>query len=130
MKLTADLDATLDALADPTRRAILERLGGGGARVTDLAAPFAMSLNSVSKHLRVLERAGLVRRQRAGREHFIVLDRAPLEAAAVWIARQRDLWTTRLVEFEAWVEAEQVGGSGHGPGAGLPAPSRTAILRG
>lgn len=103
-----DLDATLDALADPTRRAILERLGDAEVRVTDLAAPFAMSLNAVSKHIRVLERAHLVRRRRRGREHFLSLDRSPLEAAAGWIERQRNLWTSRLDDLEALLEAEQV----------------------
>ena len=65
------LDHTLGALADPTRRAILLRLTEGEARVTDLAAPFDISLNSVSKHIRILERARLVKRRRVGREHFL-----------------------------------------------------------
>ena len=69
-----DLDQTLGALADPTRRAILERLSRGEARVTELARPFDISLNSVSKHIRRLELAGLVRRRRAGREHFLSLN--------------------------------------------------------
>jgi DNA-binding transcriptional ArsR family regulator len=68
------LDLTLTALADPTRRAILQRLLHGEARVTELAKPFAISLNSVSKHIRVLERAGLLRRRRAGREHILSFD--------------------------------------------------------
>ena len=87
--MPADLDRTLLALADPTRRAILERLAGGEARVTELARPFAISLNSVSKHIRMLERARLVRRRRAGREHLLSADPAPLAAAAAWIERQR-----------------------------------------
>lgn len=87
--LTADLDDTMLALADPTRRAILNRLAGGEARVTDLAAPFAMSLNAVSKHIRILERATLVRRRRAGREHVLSLNPAPLDQAAAWIEQQR-----------------------------------------
>jgi DNA-binding transcriptional ArsR family regulator len=91
-----DLDETLSALADPTRRAILERLSGGETRVTDLAAPFAISLNSVSKHIRLLERAGLVRRRQAGREHRLSLNRAPLDEAARWIAAQQAFWTDRL----------------------------------
>jgi DNA-binding transcriptional ArsR family regulator len=90
------LDRTLVALADPTRRAILERLSRGEARVTELAAPFSMSLNAVSKHIRALERAALVRRRRAGREHLLSLDRAPLDEAAAWIEAQRTLWTARL----------------------------------
>ena len=91
-----DLDQTLIALADPTRRAILRRLSRGEARVTELAQPFAMSLNAVSKHIRMLERARLVRRRRAGREHLLSFDPAPLDEAAAWIDAQRALWTTRL----------------------------------
>src|ERR1700712_3335944 len=91
-----DLDQTLMALADPTRRAILDRLAEGEARVTELAAPFAMSLNAVSKHIRMLERARLVTRRRAGREHFLTFNRAPLEEAAAWIETHRALWNHRL----------------------------------
>jgi DNA-binding transcriptional ArsR family regulator len=91
-----DLDDTLIALADRTRRAILHRLSQGEARVTELAEPFSISLNSVSKHIRMLERARLVRRRRAGREHFLSLDPRPLEEAADWIAAQRSEWTARL----------------------------------
>ena len=90
------LDDALIALADPTRRAILARLTEGEARVTELAAPFAMSLNSVSKHIRMLERAELVRRRREGREHILALNPAGLDEAAVWIAAQRSLWAHRL----------------------------------
>src|SRR3989454_7754263 len=72
------LDLAFAALSDPTRRAIVQRLAQGAARVTDLAQPFAMSLNAVSKHVKVLERAGLVRRTRAGREHHIALDPEPI----------------------------------------------------
>lgn len=94
------LDETLQALADPTRRAILSRLAGGEARVTDVARPFEISLNSVSKHIRMLERAGLVTRRIEGREHFLALDPRPLDAAADWIAQQRTLWTRTLSELE------------------------------
>lgn len=107
MPQSHELDRTLAALADPTRRAILERLSRGEARVTDLARPFGISLNSVSKHIRFLERAGLVRRRRAGREHRLALDHAPLEAAAAWIARQS--WSAELDDFAALLEAEQIG---------------------
>lgn len=93
---TPSLDQTLGALADPTRRAILQRLSRGEAPVTELARPFPISLNSVSKHIRRLERAGLVRRRRAGREHLLSLDPEPLDEAAAWIERQRALWTARL----------------------------------
>jgi DNA-binding transcriptional ArsR family regulator len=94
------LDETLLALADPTRRAILARLADGEARVTDLAAPFPISLNSVSKHIRMLERAELVRRRVAGRDHFLSLNPAPLDEAADWIDGQRKLWAWRLGELD------------------------------
>lgn len=100
------LDQTLVALADPTRRAILTRLSAGPARVTELAAPFEISLNSVSKHIRILERAQLVRRRVSGREHFLSLDPAPLDEAAEWIDRQRSFWTGRLDVLEAALRAE------------------------
>src|SRR5687767_7012061 len=91
-----ELDQTLISLADPTRRAILRRLSQGEARVTELAQPFAMSLNAVSKHIRMLERARLVRRRRAGREHLLSFNPQPLDEAAAWIAGQRAAWTARL----------------------------------
>jgi DNA-binding transcriptional ArsR family regulator len=102
----ARLDRTLVALADPTRRAILERLSQGEARVTELAAPFSISLNSVSKHIRMLERAELVRRRVAGKEHLLSFNRAPLEEAALWIESQRALWTRRLSALDELLRAE------------------------
>ena len=101
-----DLDDTLVALADDTRRQILKRLATGDARVTEIAAPFDISLNSVSKHIRILERAGLVRRRIAGRDHFLSLDPEPLDAAAAWMLRERDAWTHRLDKLEAALRAE------------------------
>ena len=106
MPTPANLDDTLLALADPTRRAILHRLLRGEVRVTDLAEPFDMSLNAVSKHIRLLERAHLVRRRKAGREHFLSLNPAPLEAAAKWIAEQTALWAARLDALNALLEEE------------------------
>jgi DNA-binding transcriptional ArsR family regulator len=100
------LDDTLIALADKTRRGILERLSHGEARVTELAAPFPISLNSVSKHIRILERAGLVRRHVSGRDHFLSLDPKPLNDAADWMARARDFWGRRLDALEAALRAE------------------------
>lgn len=100
------LNQTLMALADPTRRAILQRLSRGEARVTELALPFAMSLNAVSKHIRVLEGARLVRRRRAGREHLLSINPEPLDEAAAWIERQRARWTARLDTLEALLLAE------------------------
>lgn len=94
------------ALADPTRRSILERLCRGEARVTELARPYAMSLNAVSKHIRVLERARLIRRRRAGRDHFLSFNPDPLTSAAAWIAAQRSLWMNRLEALDALLQAQ------------------------
>jgi len=100
------LHDTLIALADETRRDILQRLSAGDARITDVAAPYDISLNSVSKHIRILERAGLVRRRVSGREHFLSLDPRPLDAAVAWMARERAAWTARLDRLEAALRAE------------------------
>lgn len=100
------LDDTLIALADPTRRAILARLAQGEARVTELAEPFAISLNSVSKHIRMLERARLVRRRVAGRDHFLSFNPEPLDAAQAWIAEQKALWGWRLDQLDAALNAQ------------------------
>jgi DNA-binding transcriptional ArsR family regulator len=102
----ARLDDTLVALADPTRRAILQRLSQGDARVTELAAPFPISLNSVSKHIRMLERAELVRRRRQGREHVLTLNPRPMDDAVRWMARQRSLWTARLQALDVLLQEE------------------------
>jgi DNA-binding transcriptional ArsR family regulator len=101
-----DLDDTMVALADETRRSILQRLAAGDARVTEIAAPYAISLNSVSKHIRILERAGLVRRRIVGRDHFLSLDPAPMDGVAAWIQRERAAWTARLDRLEAVLRAE------------------------
>src|SRR5918999_244525 len=106
MTTDAALDQTLLALADPTRRAILQRLSKGSARVTEVAEPFAISLNSVSKHIRALERARLVRRRREGREHILSFDREPLEELATWIETKRTFWTARLDDLERELRAE------------------------
>jgi DNA-binding transcriptional ArsR family regulator len=104
------LDETLTALADPTRRAILARLASGEAKVTEVAAPFAISLNSVSKHIRVLERAQLVRRRIQGRDHLLTLNPEPLDAAARWLDEQRALWAWRLAELDQALKEQD----GHG----------------
>lgn len=101
------LDHTLIALADPTRRAILRRLAQGEARVTELAAPFAISLNSVSKHIRLLERAELISRRRVGREHILSFRPEPLRAARQWIERQERFWAAGLEALDAVLTAEQ-----------------------
>ena len=97
------LDGVLAAIANPTRRAILERLRRGEATVTNLARPFALSLNAVSKHLQVLERAGLMRRSVRGREHHCALDAEALRDAAQWIERYRSFWESGLDGLEAYL---------------------------
>jgi DNA-binding transcriptional ArsR family regulator len=104
---TAKLDNILGALADPTRRAILQRLSVGDARVTDLAAPFDISLNSVSKHIRILERARLVERRRIGREHVLSRNSRPLSEAAAWIAALQAKWSSRIDRLEKALNEEQ-----------------------
>lgn len=100
------LDHTLMALADPTRRAILQRLSKGEARISDIAQPFAMSFNSVSRHIQILERAKLVERHVVGREHHISLRPEPLEAAGDWIEANRSVWALRLKRLSRLLEEE------------------------
>ncbi len=102
VRIMSRLDAVLAAVADPTRRAIVDRLARGPARVTDIAGPLPMSLAAVSKHIRVLESAGLVRRSRQGREHRLRLHAAPLRAVAAWTHRYERYWTQRLERLEAF----------------------------
>jgi len=104
---TKDLDAALHALGDPTRRAILKRLAGSQARVTELAAPFKISLNSVSKHIRILERAKLVKRRKSGREHFLQFQPAPLEAIVEWITQQQAFWKAGLAALDEALELQE-----------------------
>jgi len=107
MSDASKLDHILGALADPTRRAILVRLSRGDARVTDLAAPFDISLNSVSKHIRILERARLVERHRSGREHVLSRNLRALNQAAAWIETLQAKWHSRIDRLErALDEAE------------------------
>ncbi len=104
MNVPATLDTVLAAVADPTRRAILDRLSRGAARVTDIAEPFDMSLAAVSKHVQALERAGLVRRERRGREHVLSLDARPLRQVVRWTSRYERFWNERLDRLEAFFE--------------------------
>jgi DNA-binding transcriptional ArsR family regulator len=90
-----DLSATFAALADPTRRAILGRLAGGEATVTQLAEPFALTQQAISKHLKVLEQAGLISRTRAAQTRPCRLEPRNLDAAADWIGRHRQMWQAR-----------------------------------
>jgi DNA-binding transcriptional ArsR family regulator len=97
---TARLDAAFAALADPTRRAIIERLSLSDARVTDIAEPFRMSLNAVSKHIRVLEASGVVERHRKGRDHILSINTRSLDEVHGWIERMRRYWDERLDAME------------------------------
>src|SRR5205814_3345784 len=104
------LTMTFSALADPTRRAILARLAGGEATVGELAEPFAMSLPAVSKHLKVLERAGLIARSREAQWRPCRLEAAPLRDAADWIEQYRDFWEQsfdRLDEYLAGIKTRR-----------------------
>lgn len=100
------LDLTFGALADPTRRAILVRLAGGEATVGELARPFHVSRPAISKHLRVLERAGLVRRARDGRVSRCELDAVPMRDAAEWVERYRKFWEDQLDSLSRYLERE------------------------
>lgn len=104
---SARLDAVFGALADPTRRAIVARLAGGTSTVSALAGPFDMSLPAVIKHLRVLERAGLVERRRAGREKHCRLVAAPLDSADEWLNRYRDFWQARLSALDTYLTGKE-----------------------
>ena len=101
------LDRTFAALADPTRRRILAQLAKGQACVTDLARPHAMSLAAVSKHLLVLEKAGLVKRRRKGRVHSLALEAKPMQEAQAWIDRYRKFWEGNLDQFEKYLDQLQ-----------------------
>src|SRR3990167_1214104 len=92
----ADLDAVFAALADPTRRGILESLSGGDLAVSELAAPHPMSLPGFMKHLRVLEDAGLIAREKEGRVVSCELSAAPMKAASAWMSRYEKFWSDKL----------------------------------
>src|SRR5262245_59836679 len=101
------LSRTLAALADPTRRAILLRLAGGEASVSDLAQPFRMSLPAVSKHLKVLERAGLITRSRSAQWRPCRLAPAPLKDVAAWLDHYRKFWEGSLDRLELYLKELQ-----------------------
>ena len=101
------LDRTFGALADPTRRRILEHLADGDRCVTDLARPYRMSLPAVSKHLRVLENAGLVRRRRDGRIHRLKLDARPMQEAQAWIEEYRKFWEASFDHLDEYLKQLQ-----------------------
>ncbi len=101
------LDAAFSAMADPTRRAILARLALADARVTEIAGDFPVSLNAVSKHIKMLERADLVRRTVQGRDHILSLNAGAMADAAEWIEYYRQFWEDRLAALEAFVTTKR-----------------------
>jgi len=105
------LDRVYGAIADPTRRTILRILAGGEVNVGTLAGRFPMSFNGVSKHIKVLEHAGLLRRRVEGREHWLRLEPAPLRDASRWLEHYREFWETRLDSLEEFLtESNRVPG--------------------
>src|SRR5882672_1042065 len=105
----ARLDLVFAALADPVRRAILERLDGAELLVSELAEPFDMSLQAVSKHIQVLVRAGLVTQERSGRISRCRLEAGPIYAAAVWLNRYSKYWQTQFDTLAGWLEEIEAG---------------------
>src|SRR6266478_8920992 len=102
---TDPLSTTFAALADPTRRAILARLASGEASVTELAEPFEMSMPAISKHLKVLERAGLIARRREAQWRPCRLEAAPLKDVARWVERYRRFWEQSFDRLDAYLRA-------------------------
>ena len=109
--LSTTLDKTFFALADPTRRGILEQLGGGPATISQLAAPFGLTINGIKKHVAVLEVADLVVTQKVGRTRECRLGSAGLREATDWIERYRAVWDLRLDRFGRFVERTTRGGA-------------------
>lgn len=101
------LDVAFSAMADPTRRAILARLARADARVTEIASDFPVSLNAVSKHIKILERAELVRRTVQGREHMLSLNAGPMAEAVEWIEYYRQFWEDHLASLEIFVTKQR-----------------------
>jgi DNA-binding transcriptional ArsR family regulator len=113
---TDTLDSTFAALADPTRRAILARLSSGEATLTELAEPFEMTLPAVSKHLKVLERAGLVSRGRVAQSRPCRLEAAPLREAAGWVVQYRRFWEESFDRLDDYLREIREGEEGDGKG--------------
>jgi DNA-binding transcriptional ArsR family regulator len=107
-RTTGRIDIVMAAISDPTRRAIVDRLARGPASISDVASPFSMSLTGFCKHVRVLERAGLVRRTRHGRDKILELSAEPLRDVANWVFNYTRFWNSRLDQFEQHF-AEQKG---------------------
>lgn len=110
------LDNMFTAMADPTRRAILVRLTHESARVTELARDFPISLNSTSKHIKILERAGLISRTVNGRDHVLTLNAGPLAEAAQWVQHFQHFWDERLAALDQLVSMRRSGAKGKGDG--------------
>ena len=108
------LSATFAALADPTRRAILAKLAGGEMAVTELAAPFAMTLPAISKHLKVLEKAGLIARTRVAQSRPCTLRAVPLKAATEWLDRYRRFWEESFDRLDEYLNELQTKGKKDG----------------
>src|SRR5438067_11235745 len=102
-----NLDHVYGAIADPTRRAILAKLASGEANVGEVAGEFSISFNGISKHVKVLERAGLIERTVVGREHRLRLNPKPLRDAAQWLDHYREFWEMRLDALEAFLTGQQ-----------------------
>jgi DNA-binding transcriptional ArsR family regulator len=105
--MAKNLDRVMVAISDPTRRAILGRLAQGTARISDVAQPFRMSLTGVCKHVRVLERAGLVQRTRQGRENTLELSAEPLRDVARWVLNYEPFWNARLDRLQGFFAAQK-----------------------
>lgn len=108
MQTIDQLSATFAALADPTRRAILARLASGECSVTELAEPFEMSMPAVSKHLRVLEQAGLISKRRDAQKRPCRIEAAPLKDVSEWAERYRHIWEGRLDRLDAYLQTLQM----------------------
>jgi DNA-binding transcriptional ArsR family regulator len=107
------LSSTFAALADPTRRAILDRLASGECSVTELAEPFEMSMPAVSKHLRVLEQAGLIARRREAQWRWCRIEAAPLKEVSDWAEHYRHIWEERLDRLDSYLEEMKRKEKGH-----------------
>jgi DNA-binding transcriptional ArsR family regulator len=111
-KYYGPLDGVFQALADPTRRAVLGRLGRGPASISELASPFDMALPSFMKHIRTLEQSGLIRTRKQGRVRTCAIEEKPFAAAQAWLSEQRALWEGRVDRLEQFVTTEQPKGTG------------------
>ena len=124
--MTADrLSATFAALADPTRRAILARLRQGEASVKELSEPFAISPPAITKHLKVLERAGLISRSRDAQWRPCKIEPEPLQQAAEWVEQYRQLWEARFEQLDDFLREMQAAASTTEPSSSSDAPDQT-----